>query len=302
MEDYKKTHFAVLDVVGVPLDAAYSITATTDVPCHLWARMSWTPPRRHSLPSMLRGLRITGDIRFCFVVYEDNEQLEAGDTIIHTWVKDNWPVCQTRWFYFIGSIDDAPVVSETCFFEFHYPDKPPPPVYTSIILEVTADGTETGIRDEWLHVPPTHWDKVRTEDAIFDPSWGMFGFHYPNYVFERYLYNDDFFRDLYTLENPPYFLQPVTKLTLHGKLGRNLYPYGKYKFSLRGSGITYDTTEANLQPGLEWESHDYPLNPFTSAPWARDEIKDLEIGIVLGKEGANGRAVCDKLYAEIILG
>ena len=302
MADFKETHFAVLDVQGIPLDDAYQITAVTDVPCHLYCRMTWTPPRKHSTPSYRRGLFLTGDIRFCFVVYEDNEQLEAGDTYIHTWIKDAWPVCQTRWFYFVGEIAGAPVVSETAIFEFHYPDKPPPPVYTSIILEVTDDGSETSIRDEWLHTPPGHWDKVRTADAIWDPTWGLHGFHYPNYVFEKWEYNDDFYRDLYTLENPPFFTQPVTRLTLHGRLGRNKYPHGKYKFSLRTHGLTYDTDEVSLRVGLEWESHDFPLNPFTSKPWSRQEVKDLEIGIVLGKELSVGRAVCDKLYAQLVLG
>ena len=302
MKDYQLTHFAVLDVQGVPLDEAYKITTVTDVPCHLWARMTWTPPRRHTTPSYVRGLLLTGDVRFCFVVYEDNEQIEAGDTLTHTWIKDSWPICQTRWFYFVGSIDGAPVVSETCFFEFHYPDKPPPPVYTSIILEVVTDGYETGIRSIVPRDAPNHFDLVKTEDSWFDPAWGMYGIHWGFYVYERYLYNDGFYRDLYTLENPPYFTQPITKLTLHSRLGRNSYTYGKYKFSLRISGITYDTAEANLRPGFEWESHDYLVNPATGAAWSRDEIKRLQAGIVLGKEGGVGRAVCDKLYAEIILG
>lgn len=171
----------------------------------------------------------------------------------------------------------------------------------SFILEVTADGYWIGIRDEWLHEPPTHWDKVRTEDSVFDPDWGAFGFHGPNYVFERFEFNDDFYGDFYILEDPPAFSQPISKLTLHGKLGRNLYPYGKYAFSVRTQGTNYNSPIANLQPGLEWESYDYLVNPRTLAPWTRQEIKDLEIGIWLGKEAAYGRAVCDKLYAEVSL-
>ncbi|GAH77228.1 unnamed protein product, partial [marine sediment metagenome] len=63
-------------------------------------------------------------IRFCFVVYEDNEQVEAGDTLTHTWLKAAWPVCETRWFYFIGNIAGVGSVSESPIFKFHFPAPP----------------------------------------------------------------------------------------------------------------------------------------------------------------------------------
>lgn len=126
MEDFQLTHFALLDLEYFFLEDGFLIIATTDVPCHLYCRMTKTPPLKHSLPSMRRGLRLTGDIRFCFVVYEDNEQVEDGDTILHTWYKRNWPVCETRWFYFIGSINGATVVSETAIFHLHFKREPYP--------------------------------------------------------------------------------------------------------------------------------------------------------------------------------
>ncbi|GAH84088.1 unnamed protein product, partial [marine sediment metagenome] len=57
----------------------------------------------------------------------DNEQEEAGDTLSHTWLKSNWPVCETRWFYFVGSQGGTPSVSETAIFKFHFPAPPPEP-------------------------------------------------------------------------------------------------------------------------------------------------------------------------------
>ncbi|MBA7707830.1 hypothetical protein ES703_116713 [subsurface metagenome] len=89
--------------------------------------MTTTPPRKHALPSYRRGLYLQGDIRFCFVVYEDNEQDEPGDTLIHTFNKPAWPICETRWFYFIGTIAGVPVVSESPIFTFHFPAPPPEP-------------------------------------------------------------------------------------------------------------------------------------------------------------------------------
>ncbi|GAH81193.1 unnamed protein product, partial [marine sediment metagenome] len=125
------------------LDDGFKLTAVTDVPCHLFCRMTTTPPRQHSLPSYRRGIALTGDVRFCFVVYEDNEQIEAGDTLTHTWLKAAWPVCETRWFYFLGSILGIPVVSESPIFNFHFPAPPPepPPPMERIFLSIPNDRT-----------------------------------------------------------------------------------------------------------------------------------------------------------------
>jgi len=142
--DYQKTHFAVIDVTYSYLDDGYTIVATTDVPCHLYCRMTEQPPRQHTLPSSRRGTRFTGDVRFCFTQYEDNDQVEAGDTITHTFVKDNWEVCHDRWFYFVGTIAGLTVVSETCIFKFHFP-APPPPVPDPIQRTIWANPTNRSL-------------------------------------------------------------------------------------------------------------------------------------------------------------
>jgi len=83
------------------------------------------------------------DVRFCFVVYEDNEQAEAGDTLVHTFVKDKWPVCERRWFYFIGNIAGISSVSESPIFQFHFPAPPPepPPPIEKYIYSSPSDRT-----------------------------------------------------------------------------------------------------------------------------------------------------------------
>jgi hypothetical protein len=134
--DFKLTHFALMDLKWTYLFEGFKITAYTDVPCHLYCRMTQTEPLKHSLPSPRRGLRLTGDIRFCFVVYEDNEQEEPGDTLIHTFYKTGWPLCQTRWFYFVGTIAGKSVVSETAIFKLHYNLTTPPFTYS---IYATAD-------------------------------------------------------------------------------------------------------------------------------------------------------------------
>ncbi|GAI25453.1 unnamed protein product, partial [marine sediment metagenome] len=67
------------------------------------------------------------DFYYCFDVYHDNEQEEAGDTLTHTFIKQNWPFCQTRSFYFIGTRDRFESPSESCIFHYHNKSTAPPP-------------------------------------------------------------------------------------------------------------------------------------------------------------------------------
>ena len=112
-------HFSVRDVLFTPSTAGVRIIATTDIPCHLYCRLSSEKPWIHKTPSLRRGVQFAEDVRFCFTVYEDNEQYEAGDTNIHTWWKSDWPVCQTKYFYFWGTIGIEVSVSTTPFFKYH---------------------------------------------------------------------------------------------------------------------------------------------------------------------------------------
>ncbi|MBA7642499.1 hypothetical protein ES703_50194 [subsurface metagenome] len=113
--------------------------------------MRWTleAPRTHKDPVFKRGAPFAEKVRFCFVEYRDNEQEEAGDTLTHTFIKLNWPVCQTRYFYFWGTVAGAPSPSESAFFLKHFPGPPfvlifkepwseygpPPPAMELIFLE-----------------------------------------------------------------------------------------------------------------------------------------------------------------------
>ncbi|MBA7705553.1 hypothetical protein ES703_114384 [subsurface metagenome] len=112
--------WSIRDLKQVITPDGYILIAYTDVPCHLYCRMTLEPPRIHKKPSYRRGLSIADDVRFCFTVFEDNEQTEAGDTTTHTFVKEPWPVCETRWFYFHGTIGGDESPSTTPFFEKHF--------------------------------------------------------------------------------------------------------------------------------------------------------------------------------------
>ncbi|MBA7532493.1 hypothetical protein ES705_24719 [subsurface metagenome] len=84
-------------------------------------------------PSIRRGVAFAEDVRFCFTVFEDNEQFESGDTLEHTWWKKNWPVCTTKWLYVWGMRSGETCLSTTAPFKYHNtgeaPVPPPEPMY-----------------------------------------------------------------------------------------------------------------------------------------------------------------------------
>jgi len=104
----------------------YKVTFVTDNLCHLFMRWTLIPPQQHIIPRYRRGVWLFDDKRFCFVAYHENEQLEAGDTYVHTFIKNGWPVCQTRWFYFVGTKQAEQQPSTSPIFTKHRYYVPPP--------------------------------------------------------------------------------------------------------------------------------------------------------------------------------
>ncbi|MBA7711502.1 hypothetical protein ES703_120468 [subsurface metagenome] len=76
-------------------------------------------PRTHLHAITKRGLLTHELPYYCFVTPHDNEQEEAGDTLIHTFLKPNWYYCETRWFSFVGSVAGVQARSDTAYFEKH---------------------------------------------------------------------------------------------------------------------------------------------------------------------------------------
>lgn len=111
---------SVRDVQQIKLRDGYQIVVTTDIPCHLWMRWSIIKPQRHSQPRLRRGIALHTDVYLCFVAYHDNEQEEAGDTLIHTFLKTAWPHCETRYFHFWGSVAGNTCRSTTALFKKHF--------------------------------------------------------------------------------------------------------------------------------------------------------------------------------------
>ncbi|MBA7535545.1 hypothetical protein ES705_27803 [subsurface metagenome] len=103
----------------------------TDTASHCWCRVSSNPPRIHKKSVKRRGTDFMSELRFCFTVYIDIDQLEPGDTTTHTFVVPDWPYCTTRYFYFWGSVDSVTCVSTSPPFHYHNAYSYVPPVETN---------------------------------------------------------------------------------------------------------------------------------------------------------------------------
>lgn len=113
------SNFATLAIAYAEEGTGLKITVTTDRLCHLYMRWTLTEPEVHSKILYRRGLAMHTDKRFCFVTYHENEQTEAGDTLTHTFIKPDWPICQTRYFYFLGTRAGEQLPSTSALFKLH---------------------------------------------------------------------------------------------------------------------------------------------------------------------------------------
>lgn len=133
------SHWAIKSIWYEITATGYIVTITTNHPCHLWMRWTNITPVIHHHLSPERGASFDISTRYCFVGYHDNEQEEDGDTYEHTFIKEPWPVCETRWFYFIGQVSAGSSASDTAIFIKH---RHQPPItsyfYSDAHPEVTS--------------------------------------------------------------------------------------------------------------------------------------------------------------------
>ena len=92
---------------------------------------------------MKRGLSMTEEYYFCFVGYQDFDESQAGDRLIHFFVIPEWPYCKTKWFYFYGSQAGWYSISTSAWFKYHNALAAPPPVMVQKVAEPwTLEGGE----------------------------------------------------------------------------------------------------------------------------------------------------------------
>lgn len=134
------SNWASKQLVYVSITDGYKIIFTTDNPCHLYMRWSLVYPQMHAIPRYRRGIWLFDDKRFCFVSYFENEQEEAGDTYTHTFIKVGWPICQTRYFYFVGTKQADQQPSTSPIFTKHRFEPPIPQPTSDCQIEYDING------------------------------------------------------------------------------------------------------------------------------------------------------------------
>ena len=127
-------HFAVLTIAYANSADGVIITVTTNNPCHLWLRISDHMPQKHLHAAASRGALVQTYIDQCFVAYTDIEQTEPGDTLVHTFEVTPWATCNTKWFYFWGTVAGDSSPSASPLFVYHRKGPSPPPFIWVILI------------------------------------------------------------------------------------------------------------------------------------------------------------------------
>ncbi|GAI47969.1 unnamed protein product, partial [marine sediment metagenome] len=72
--------------------------------CHLYCYWTDHEPEKHLIPILTRGTELHTRLKMCFVDWHENDQEEANDTLIHTFIKEPWAHCETRWLTFRAQV------------------------------------------------------------------------------------------------------------------------------------------------------------------------------------------------------
>lgn len=149
--------FVVRRITFTLTDTGYIITCYTNNPCHLFFRYTTIRPVKHINQRIVRGAQVGTYIDQCFVAFKDNEQEEAGDTYTHTFIKEPWVHCETRWFYMWGTVDGnlspsaSPIFSQHRIWGTHkkyfYPDSDPETTSVDGVASRFSIGTWAHVRD-----------------------------------------------------------------------------------------------------------------------------------------------------------
>jgi len=103
------------------------IRLTTNTAAHLFMRSTRVEPVKTLTPKEKRGAVWYYDNKMCFVAWQEQEQEEPGDTLVHTFPAPLFPTCVNVWYYFLGTIGGVASLSNTAIFSSHM-TWPAPPV------------------------------------------------------------------------------------------------------------------------------------------------------------------------------
>ncbi|MBA7687030.1 hypothetical protein ES703_95490 [subsurface metagenome] len=177
-------NFAVLDIKQEYPPSSILITITTDVPCHLTCYITDKEPQIHKTSRNQRGLTLLWGVYYCFVAWTPLEQIEWGDTLIHTFLITPWLSCETKWVAFRGTVAGELSPSVSCIFQKHRPFFP----YWHILLEpwnttLVPPPMTPALLEEWTTTfqPPDlfrlineRWDRIEPPYCPFFEPWGTY--------------------------------------------------------------------------------------------------------------------------------
>ncbi len=164
------------------------VRITTDVVAHLWCAVSGDYPYSRDRWVAWRGTRRRHGIDVIFRQDYCIEQIEAGDSIVHTFIIRGWHPCVQRYWYFKGSFHENWQLSNTTWFTQHFTEPGPIPGPQTFVLPICWEVPFRRIRcgnhytfwanDTWYAMVPsadsmTMWKKVGMgmvrQDAAGEP-------------------------------------------------------------------------------------------------------------------------------------
>lgn len=113
-------NFAVMTIAYTHTFDTMVITITTNNTCHLTCYWTDKEPLQHFTSRVVRGLTVPWGTYFCFVGWRAIEQLEAGDTLSHTFHIPDLVYCQTIFFTFRGTVAGVLSPSVAPIFKRHF--------------------------------------------------------------------------------------------------------------------------------------------------------------------------------------
>jgi len=152
------SHFVVRNVTFTITAAGVQVVCYSNNSCHLWLRWTNIVPQKHVNTVIVRGAPMGTYIDQCFVVYTDVEQQEPGDTWTHTFILEPWPVCETRWFYFWGTVGGILSPSRSAIFSYHRLTQP---TITTIRLYTAPGRLGNAVDGETGYMySPLNWSQI----------------------------------------------------------------------------------------------------------------------------------------------
>jgi len=153
----------VLSIDGVCSLGYYLFQCTTDTACHLTAHWSHIAPDSVAKPHVKRGVTTWHDMYIAFHTSRSTEQMEARDTITHTFKIPFAQNGKLYYWYLLGTIDGMESISVSPLFSARCNPPPAPTVYPCHLH--TPQVEQVGGPYDWV------WGTPDAKNIWNSPGW-----------------------------------------------------------------------------------------------------------------------------------